>query len=1665
MVMKITMSYGHMIKKTPDPIVDAQIEYEDLICSFVVDSSGSMGLTDRYNNRFDFVDSLITRFADNYPSDIKFDFFSFGGSEIDLDTITTGLGRFETINLDLTVPNRTTYVFTVSGASAHAGAVYENDGANFTVQNGLQGGDSLITFGDTDPIDAGTLNLVSGTGDATIDFGGFAKVTINDPMIAYGFKTLEGFHTYNIGELKVDGTLLSPVGLTNWQLFYPASESATITSGLNGPGDSSSVDITASQSLISRKLLNNLDIKSTEVLSILEIGSTSVIVSDASDFSAGDVIDIVSGSAANLGRTIETIVDETITFTPAVTVKISNNDLEGSIVQTSTFNRTKSIGGATANLFVRDVDVSQDIIFYLQNSSGYYIEWDFRPYEEWVKNSIYWLGETAILPIELKELDGTPFPDGTKVELLVDKEPDIVAENKAASTSVTTTAAVGETKIYVASLDGYSREQIIDITDKDGNIQTTEIVEIGEDEGGLFIEIADALIFEVSLENGSRITPNATAGSVLATNAKLALELAVVDVTPVVNDKSIDPSLLKPYDIDRVPPSTPYEDLNTDPKFIQKQTVDMPTIDGNAVVRVLPITEDILETVAEKEEDLNRSLRVSAPPDILSQLERNTGDSETVTTISVETTTEETTTEETTEGEDFIIETPVFTLNGLATSSMKSTAIELTEKTFEGVLVPGIGSVPLLSKTYTIYPSAELISDNDSILAKVYLEPFDVDFVPPIYIDSEVVDQPKVEYFLSDDDAEGCFSAGEYNLTSVQGVYASGDGFAIDYVVTDELILASSNTVLNITLYTNRVADLDELASSIDGQFTEQFLNLPQPPSTTVDADGNSVTTSTQTEIDTWRQTVQNNPFEELISDTGETDASPSADAGASGHRDNIINNYTSLVGGELSEETTAVSSVFYTNPLEWTLANQYDQVTYSLPLTNGKATLTIPSSDVVSLLMIEASVSFGDNNESEQIRADMMFIANPVRIGGLSPYAIIPAENEIYEIGVGLFFGDGSSPISDNTTVNFSLSTNAEPSTSVTDDGWAGGIFVGPHDPIPSEQLPPDEICPPTEAETVTIEVFHSSGYVRKVTRKILWYGKIDQEDVTDTFLFFASDATSSSWADGSVVNGSTVTADLNDDLNPTDLFVGEDGVDRLQGEGQPNGLPRPVRVISAIPAKTTWENGKVEMSAAPFNKNIGHKQSLCQGEKLKEPWDAKVNAVTSYLLESGTYRRGELASGLPFLSISGGIVIPKPVVRYQEPLGITMELETTFTRNGVASPIVVADVTWKGQPITNQFIKNEGTEFETTIQYPFPNVTFQSGICLEVNGSIGECPQILDTRGLISDCLVVGEHQSGQLTTYAQQAGLIRTDAYTSGLNSHKHVTEVDANGNGTTTSTVVIGGTVSSHTHVITNYEVQTADGHSHDLRCVAVTQLKPTDDISTDLVVNGYVTYDPTNAEPYGSEPSVEGQNRKMFTTLALPSGSILEKELVIQVEIGDDLDTGTPNYILDFETDVGTAPTFYTASSITDTIRGFDVRVKAKFAEYTYLDDVGDEIVVPEEIVEDGSRITVEFTPFKPEPSAEDTDSGYPVMSAGLKRDYMVLKVKVSVGVDGYFASKDVEINIVSIAQWFPSVKQLVPTLTDDSIYITNALNSFGFFGASQIHDAVKKAAQQIVQWR
>jgi len=1718
-----------------------EIEYPKYMASIVVDSSGSMGWNDRFNTRKDLATKLINKLQDNYNSDVLIDVINIGSRQVEFDSIYSNIGMASTINLDLNVPTKTTYVLAVSSVSAEKDAIYSHNDALYTVSRSLTSGTSLVCLSNTAPLASGKMVKQSGVGDETISFASFTTVSIgNNTIVAHGFKNLEDGHEYILGDVDLDNNLLDTASSTsNWQTFLENGGNLVLTEGEEGPQDASSIRFTANDNVIIRKPFSSRPLFVTNIVNAVEEGGSTVVVDSTSDFTADDTIVLVDYDMWSNQYAITSIDSSSeLTISPVSTRGVQKWSEGSGIVQISNIKSSISIDGTTMMLLVKDVNATRNIIYYLETSEGYIIEWEFRPFTDWVINALYWLGRTALFPISVFDVNGNPFPDGTKIEFFVDKVPEEEQAAEIETQFLTADASIGDNTVYLVSTVGYAREDEIDILDANGNIQHSTITEVGDLASNPYIKVSPLLRFAFTVANGSRIVATGTVGEAerhITESNRLPSTVGMVDITPMYIGTQLDSSLLRPYDPPQIDPSTNYDDLNLSREYIRMNIQDIPTNNGYAVIRVLPITEDNLKTIQEKELEKSRLLRYESNDafrTISDQLEQNSGDIAQVEEGQLSVLFTTTTTTLIDPNADYTINTPVFLLGGYAEGSMKSFATDLTEVAYGGLNIAGTSKESvstssdvygqnILVKSYNIYPTLTMQNFSGSVVAKQFFEPFDVDFTPPINIFSEF-NGDDIGYLCQADSNSNCPARSGYSNKSAPGVYASsGDSFTIDYIVTDENVLIKDGT-LNIKIYSNPSANLEEIACYLS-DFKRVDLNRSYPPTITV-VGGESVNTQELSEIDQWRSAVESNPYSQIIKEkqTANTEESVSA----------LNEAKQVLINAGLLNSYTPTSSAFewYTDPTEWIMAEQYAEVVYNqtINIVNGKATLVVPASDVSALLMIQASVVFGDNDRLETIASDLVFSANPLNVGAISPIRInAVGGTTLYELSTNVTW-EGA-PIADDVVVNVNPpSTRMTPAVAKTSDGRAAGLFIGPHAPVVmSECVDTGEIYGVYEDIEINVSYL---GYELTVSRYVEWVGGLKGED-DPTIKAFEINSSGSNFSDGSMY-GQRFYSNLNTDpLNL--LWLGTDGIDALKGDGQQGGLPRVVSYGGyGFPDRVRFlTDGTAETYISDLNQNIGYQQ--VSDSESNAPWRIETRPTTSYKNVNGEHLSVYGVRSSPYFlppsgtnGVEGRWVFPGPLAAYTEPLKIELSLESygldefgrpiagVVKRDGVQSVPVVASIKWKNAPINGWYVENEGQVDETLRWVGFPDVQFIGGTCLEENiepSPIGsEKPATMkDVRNSIGGCLLVGSHPDVILSGGTVTTSLSRTDIYedkstalwipdiivdgeiiTPGhwemvaTSIHYHNITIDTDGIGTTSDTVVLYGNIASHTHTIVDYEGSSSGtpAHTHESDCVAIVNLEPFDNKKVSIAINGYVRFDPTSCKRLevgkvlpDSFAYPDKENRMMFATVRstpfITGEPRASRGFVFEIDVNNKFVTDSSSSSSSEGSETPSTPTSsvftaYTAETVTDTSRGFDIRVKAIYTGYYEESPPGTFTWIPATPVPNGSRVTFDIKLYKPlETNTEKQQGSVIIMDPNTIRKYMVVDVGASIYSEGYKGIASTVIDINSYLQWLPSVEGLVPEPTNDVVYLATATGQIATIGSSQIHDGVKLAADRLIQYQ
>ena len=115
--------------------------------------------------------------------------------------------------------------------------------------------------------------------------------------------------------------------------------------------------------------------------------------------------------------------NSTITISSPANYNIESWFTGRGIVRRTMSNLLLYPNGTTLQLGIRDVDVNEDITFYLTAGDGLTTEWDFEPFDQWYTNNLFWSDQTAPITLRFFDRGGSPLPDGLKVTMSVDEDP------------------------------------------------------------------------------------------------------------------------------------------------------------------------------------------------------------------------------------------------------------------------------------------------------------------------------------------------------------------------------------------------------------------------------------------------------------------------------------------------------------------------------------------------------------------------------------------------------------------------------------------------------------------------------------------------------------------------------------------------------------------------------------------------------------------------------------------------------------------------------------------------------------------------------------------------------------------------------------------------------------------------------------------------------------------------------------------------------------------------------------------------------------------------------------------------------------------------------------------------------------------------------------------
>src|ERR1035437_4001012 len=88
-----------------------------------------------------------------------------------------------------------------------------------------------------------------------------------------------------------------------------------------------------------------------------------------------------------------------------------------------------------------------------------------------------------------------------------------------------------------------------------------------------------------------------------------------------------------------------------------------------------------------------------------------------------------------------------------------------------------------------------------------------------------------------------------------------------------------------------------------------------------------------------------------------------------------------------------------------------------------------------------------------------------------------------------------------------------------------------------------------------------------------------------------------------------------------------------------------------------------------------------------------------------------------------------------------------------------------------------------------------------------------------------------------------------------------------------------------------------------------------------------------------------------------------------------------------------------------------------------------------------------------------------VTDPNIAKPYLVANIKATASAEGQVAIKEQKILVSSLLQWIPGIEGLFTEPANDNIFVSNAFSMINSIGSSQIYDAVRLAAQRMIDFK
>jgi hypothetical protein len=911
------------------------IEYKPSILSIVVDSSGSMGWNDRYGNRIDAIRSLIEKLKEKYPQKILFDLISFGSyriGSISLESSATYVGT----KLDL------------------------NNSDNYTLNN-----------------------------DGTIP-------SITDGLIAWGLKDLDSNHEYIISSINLlpsNSTIEDGMGtiITEINNYAPinyeniGNQNNSIKYSVENKGVGSEISASKAKNAIVCKVpLNNSSIirkpfssfrqlNTAFIVKDIKKGDKAIFVDGFDNFDVNSLIDIFDQN--NIDTAFQIILKEQIngenkiTLNRAVSFDFENSfTANGSLLQESSVSNIffVDINDTMVELLVKDVQAEKAITFYFQTSKGGLLEWEFTPFQDWESLLLFYAGDAALLNFQAYDTEGNPLPDLTRIDLYVNELPKSIADSEKnnfvalqhpitkgdssfdiykddeITVNIYNSVLIGDSIILkgiynnATVLSKYKVTNIEDVTEYDPLNPTGVVTKKTITFYPIFYEDWNAT--EIMLSSKER----------LDASLKIDMPISAVDISPTKAGRKLPSELLEAQDPPQVDPSSNPNDFNQSAERKRDNLIDIPLIGGEGRIRVLPITEDVIETTTEKNKkafsfyentsltDKEKISQEKQEKEYLTQTSKTQEQLQNeISPAQVETTIVST---------EWTIETPIYLENGIASSHMTAISKNMVLQDFDNYNVDFIDNSStrivtdksysegkILAEEYTIYPVITIKTNQKTVVQQMQSQ--SVFFQSAIQISSCIVGSLKT-YCRRDIDKD---SQVIFPSIDIPFIYSfSDDSIEMNFNIFYKGIFLKSGQMYVKIFDINRNATDMLMPSNVD--INLQAEAAPYIPT-----------------FDAKTQSWISEPLSKQI-------------------------NYYHENTGDLYINAVGLKN----NWQEATYLSGYTEGGYTIDIENGRATLNISSStniNFASHLVVVAEIVSPNDNKRSTILTNTIFIANPLEI------------------------------------------------------------------------------------------------------------------------------------------------------------------------------------------------------------------------------------------------------------------------------------------------------------------------------------------------------------------------------------------------------------------------------------------------------------------------------------------------------------------------------------------------------------------------------------------------------------------------------------------------------------------------------------------------------------